>query len=217
MEPVLTMILRLLLATALGGAIGYEREVHDRPAGLRTHVLVCMGSALIALVSRTFALGSDPTRIAAQIVSGIGFLGAGTILQRGGSVRGLTTAASLWTAAGIGIACAADGYSPVIGVTATVIAVTTLSIMRRLETTSTKGQVVNLQVQMPVDQVHSLGELMQKLDESGITVSSLMCVPAEGKESRTFKLKLDLPATMRSDAVLRLLVKQEGLEDFKVT
>src|SRR5688500_15602544 len=86
----------LLLAALCGALIGFERERQDRPAGLRTHILVCMGSALITLVSRDLAGARyDPGRIAAQIVSGIGFLGAGTILRQGNAVRGLTTAASL--------------------------------------------------------------------------------------------------------------------------
>jgi len=102
------MIMRLFLAALLGGIVGMERGSGDRPAGLRTHVLVCTGSALIMLVSiyafdpQTYT--RDPGRIAAQVVSGIGFLGAGTILHEGLTVRGLTTAASLWMVAAIGLA-----------------------------------------------------------------------------------------------------------------
>src|SRR3954452_25294201 len=94
--------IRLLLATLLGGAIGFEREVHDHPAGVRTHLLVSAGSALFTVVSVYGFLSDpgaenvDPTRIAAQIVSGIGFLGAGAITKYGTSIFGLTTAGSLW-------------------------------------------------------------------------------------------------------------------------
>jgi putative Mg2+ transporter-C (MgtC) family protein len=98
--PENVMIFRLVLAAVLGSMVGWERERHNRPAGLRTHALVCLGSALITLVSQSFsAPGQDPSRISAQIVSGIGFLGAGTILRVRDSniIRGLTTAASLWT------------------------------------------------------------------------------------------------------------------------
>src|ERR687887_833691 len=114
-------LLRLALAAALGGAIGFERELRDREAGLRTHMLVCLGSALFTIVSaygfRGFltsgdqVIRADPTRIAAQIVVGIGFLGAGAIIRHGLSVRGLTTAATLWVAAAIGIAAGAGYYS----------------------------------------------------------------------------------------------------------
>jgi putative Mg2+ transporter-C (MgtC) family protein len=104
------MVAKLALALLLGGLVGIERERSERPAGLRTHMLVCVGSALITLVSIGVAtVPGDRTRIAAQIVSGIGFLGAGTIFRAGGSVRGLTTAAGLWVVAGIGMAVAAGG------------------------------------------------------------------------------------------------------------
>jgi putative Mg2+ transporter-C (MgtC) family protein len=107
------VLLRLFVAAALGGAIGVERELRERQAGLRTHLVVSVGAALFTLVSAygfsNFDGKVDPTRIAAQIVSGIGFLGAGAIIRQGLSVRGLTTAASLWLVAAIGMAAGA-GY-----------------------------------------------------------------------------------------------------------
>lgn len=107
------VLLRLFVAAALGGAIGLERELRERQAGLRTHLVVCVGSALFTLVSAYGFTGwgvrVDPTRIAAQIVTGIGFLGAGAIVRYGLSVRGLTTAATLWLVAAIGMASGA-GY-----------------------------------------------------------------------------------------------------------
>ncbi len=115
------VLLRLSVAALLGGAIGMERELRERQAGLRTHLVVCVGSALFTLVSaygfREFLVSggslvrTDPTRIAAQIVSGIGFLGAGAIIRQGLSVRGLTTAATLWLVAAIGMASGAGYYS----------------------------------------------------------------------------------------------------------
>jgi putative Mg2+ transporter-C (MgtC) family protein len=112
--------IRLLVAAALSGAVGLEREFRERAAGLRTHMLVGVGSALFTLVSayawsdfifdRDQGTVYDPTRIAAQIVTGIGFLGAGAILRQGLSVRGLTTAAGLWVVAAIGMACGAGYY-----------------------------------------------------------------------------------------------------------
>jgi len=109
------VLLRLFVAAALGGAIGLERELRERQAGLRTHLVVSVGSALFTLVSAygfsDFGARVDPTRIAAQIVTGIGFLGAGAIIRQGLSVRGLTTAASLWLVAAIGMAAGAGYYS----------------------------------------------------------------------------------------------------------
>ncbi len=110
------IILRIFISAAIGGLIGIEREVHNRPAGLRTHVLVTVGSSLIMLISIDGfnSLGpeglGDPARLAAQVVSGIGFLGAGTIMKTGNTINGLTTAASLWVSAGIGLGIGAGYY-----------------------------------------------------------------------------------------------------------
>lgn len=99
------MILRLLIAVVLGAVVGYERERTGKPAGVRTHGMVSLGSALFTVVSMYgFGAAGDPSRVAAQIVTGIGFLGAGAILHERGNVHGLTTAASLWVTAAIGLA-----------------------------------------------------------------------------------------------------------------
>jgi putative Mg2+ transporter-C (MgtC) family protein len=127
------VLLRLGVAAALGAAVGFERELRDREAGMRTHLLVALGSALFTIVSAygfEAFLGSgdpviraDPTRIAAQIVTGIGFIGAGAIIREGVSIRGLTTAGSLWVVAAIGMAAGAGYYWPaVFGAALTVFA-----------------------------------------------------------------------------------------------
>ncbi|KAF1016718.1 MAG: MgtC/SapB family protein [Burkholderia sp.] len=133
------LVSRLVLAAALGSVIGFERERLSWAAGLRTHMLVCVGSALIMIVSAFgFAdvLGKpdivlDPSRIAAQVVSGIGFLGAGSILMRGEIVRGLTTAASLWSVAAVGLAVGGGLY--VAAIAATVIVLVILAGIKPLE------------------------------------------------------------------------------------
>lgn len=100
----ISYFLRLILACVLGGMIGLERDLHGRNAGIRTNMLVCVGAALFTIVSIS-AQGADPSRIAAQIVCGIGFLGAGAILKDGFNIRGLTTAAYMWFIAAVGISC----------------------------------------------------------------------------------------------------------------
>src|SRR5881275_1435111 len=124
-------LVRLALAAVLGGAIGFERELREREAGLRTHMLVAIGSALFTIVSAygfhefltsgANVVRADPTRIAAQIVTGIGFLGAGAIIRQGLSVRGLTTAATLWVVAALGLAAGAGYYSAAVVTTVLVI------------------------------------------------------------------------------------------------
>ena len=106
------MILRLLLATALGAVIGYQRERAKKSAGLRTHVLICVGAALFTITSiYGFGAGDDTARVAAGVVAGVGFLGAGAIIRGGeGIVAGLTTAATIWAVAGIGLAAGAGLY-----------------------------------------------------------------------------------------------------------
>ncbi len=135
-------LLRLLLAAALGGAIGFERELRDHEAGFRTHLIVSLGACVFTLVSAygwtdwTFSNTSgvvyDPTRIAAQIVTGIGFLGAGAIIVRGVSVRGLTTAATLWVVAAIGMATATGYYEVAIG--ASILVLVSLGPLKLIST-----------------------------------------------------------------------------------
>jgi putative Mg2+ transporter-C (MgtC) family protein len=130
----LMTIINLLIAFLLGGAIGWFREREGKTAGLRTHILVCVGSALFMMVSGEMMMkgaNADPGRIAAQVVTGIGFLGAGCIIQAGGSVRGITTAATIWVTAAIGLAAGASYY--VGAITATIIAVLSLQLLREVE------------------------------------------------------------------------------------
>jgi putative Mg2+ transporter-C (MgtC) family protein len=133
LETQIDLALRLTAGLLLGAIIGFERELHRQPAGFRTHSLVALGAALFTVVSAYGFSGElvDPTRIAAQIVSGIGFIGAGTILQYRGHIRGLTTAASLWSVAAIGTAAGAGLY--VVAVIGTVLILVILSILDRVE------------------------------------------------------------------------------------
>ncbi len=135
--PLWEGLLRIVLAMVLGAAIGLERERRRQPAGFRTHTVLAVGSALLCMVSLFVpsvygsGLNVDPSRIASQVVSGIGFLGAGAILRMGVSVKGLTTAASLWTTAGIGLAVGAGMY--ILSVFSTVVLLVVLSLMSKVE------------------------------------------------------------------------------------
>ena len=133
------VVIRLLLSVLLSGLVGLEREAKGRAAGFRTHILVCLGSTLIMLTGiymadhyRGLGMEMDPSRLAAQVVSGIGFLGAGTIIQFRDSVRGLTTAASVWAASGVGLAVGAGFYSG--AAAATVIVLVVLHALHDFET-----------------------------------------------------------------------------------
>lgn len=124
----------MALAVLLGGLVGYQREARDRPAGLRTHILVTLGSAVIMVLSYYPFLGkvgADPSRIASQVVVGVGFLGAGTIIRQGNIVIGLTTAASLWAMAAVGLAVGLGLYE--LAIVATVLVLLVLTAFKYLE------------------------------------------------------------------------------------
>jgi putative Mg2+ transporter-C (MgtC) family protein len=167
----LEIMIKLGIGAILGGLIGLEREVQGRPAGVRTHMLMVIGVILIGEASKMFG-GGDPTRIAAQIVTGVGFLGAGTIMRTGSDVKGLTTAASIWAAAAIGMAVSAGGPLLLVAVAATVLVLTTLALVddlsRRL---SKKGRMKNLVVSLK--NRGAVGELLEAVYSAGGQVNDM--------------------------------------------
>ncbi len=130
----LHFFLEVFLASAVGAVIGWQRQMHGSPAGLRTHILVCTGAALLTVIDMMHS-STFQGKIAAAVVSGIGFLGAGTIIHsdKGDTVRGLTTAASVWVTAGIGISLGAGGISTDIGLFVSLLVLATLSVVYRIE------------------------------------------------------------------------------------
>ena len=168
------IILQLLVATACGGLVGYQRETTERPAGFRTHILVCVGSAIYMLVSVAVAGHHfDPGRIAAQVASGIGFLGAGTIIKQGSIVRGLTTAASLWAVAGIGLAAGYGGMAMSIALIGTIVVFLSLSLLRQIELRFERGHNVFL-VELTLAQPRLQVEWVQQvLVNHGIELQSI--------------------------------------------
>lgn len=174
---------KLFLASLAGGLIGLEREKHGRPAGLRTHLLVSMASCLMMIVSEAFFLkygdipGTsvmrlDPGRVAAQIIAGIGFIGAGVILKDGLSVRGLTTAACLWLAAGVGMGFGMGAFFP--SFLAAVIGICSLIFLKRLEPVIKKDRFLHLSVVIEIDK-EIYPSLERIFAESGVLVTDIAC------------------------------------------
>jgi putative Mg2+ transporter-C (MgtC) family protein len=205
------MVLKLFLALLLGGLVGLERERRDRPAGLRTHILVCVGSTLITLVSISLA-GSraDPTRIAAQIVSGIGFLGAGTIFLSGATVRGLTTAAGIWAVAGIGMAVAAGGSMLLLAAITAVMIFVVNEWGRRLEDRMTREYREVVLTLSPGED--ALAHILQGLEERGIVVRQVRWLSGDGSsEQGSVRLRLELPSSTQQTTLTGLAAWMSSL------
>ncbi|RQD78107.1 MAG: MgtC/SapB family protein [Candidatus Syntrophonatronum acetioxidans] len=183
------LILRLVLAALLGGLVGFERERHSRPAGFRTHILVCVGCSLVMLIS-TYAFsgelgeigsGADPSRIASHAISGIGFLGAGTILRHGNTIRGLTTAASLWVVAVIGLAIGSGFYMGAL--VTTFILLTSLYTLKGVENYLAKKQRLRSLSIMAVDKPGLLGRIGAVFGRLGINITNVDMSDAEYLEA----------------------------------
>jgi len=173
----LTVFVKLILAVFLGALIGYERESSNRPAGLRTNILVCLGATLIQILSLDiFAAYSDlarvdPGRLGAQVISGIGFLGAGTIIHEGVSVKGLTTAAGLWVVACIGLAIGNGSYFS--GIAATVLAFLTLRALKGLEGhVGAQDSLLNLEIRLK-DKPGQIGKIGQVLADMNVNIKNI--------------------------------------------
>jgi putative Mg2+ transporter-C (MgtC) family protein len=167
---------RLIVAAALGGLIGAEREIHGHPAGIRTHMLVALGSALFTVLSihgfgQGPGSGIDPTRIAAQIVTGIGFLGAGAILKDGVVIRGLTTAASLWATAAVGLATGAGEY--VIALVSGAVILVSLWPINALAERLHGTTLPEIQLRLSLQRVDLLGEISAVLASHKVEIGSI--------------------------------------------
>lgn len=199
---------RLIIAAALGGLVGAEREIHGHPAGIRTHMLVALGSGIFTVLSihgfgQGPGAGIDPTRIAAQIVSGIGFLGAGAILKDGVVIRGLTTAASLWATAAVGMAAGAGEYV-IAGVSAGVILVSLWPInvvAERLHGTSSP----EVQVRLAIARIDLIGDVSAVLAQHKVAIGTIG-TQRLGKDS----IRADF--SIRSRSAQSLLAAMEAIE-----
>ena len=213
--------IRLVLAFIMGGLIGLERERNSRPAGFRTNILVSVGSALIMIVSIKLFLSFpdasgqiDPGRIAAQVVSGIGFLGAGTIIREEFSVKGLTTAASMWALAGIGLALGAGFY--VSGTLATAIVIITLTILNRLEDNFHKKEL-KWKIKVKVfDQPGFLSKVSKKFKQTGIIIRNLEIKPCYEEAQVVIELEVKTVKKIEKNHLFRQLGELEEVSELEI-
>lgn len=204
-----TLALRLLAAFVLGGLMGLEREWQHRPAGLRTHILVCVASALFTIISAAAVNGNgDPSRIAAQVVTGIGFIGAGTIMRHGNVVRGLTTAASLWMVAAIGVACGVGWYPAAIFTT--LIGIITLIVVDWFEeSVIARTGTTHLEI-VTSDDPGILSNVITTIRGHGASIGSLKYHTGKPGQLRRLSVRIVLADPMARAAMCQEL---EALED----
>jgi putative Mg2+ transporter-C (MgtC) family protein len=206
-------IIRLVLAMVLGGLIGLEREFTNRPAGFRTHTLVCMGSALVMIISEYIfdmyhqMVNLDPARLGAAVVSGIGFLGAGTILKDGVRIRGLTTAASLWVVACVGLAAGAGLYW--ISIFSALLIYVTLILLKKIESLFKSSGVIEIELDMlnVPGQIAKVTELMGKLK---VQIRDIKMVASDEPWIQA-KFFVRLPHGMTYESLLAKLSRIEGV------
>lgn len=186
------IVLRLVLASVLGGLVGLERELRGKPAGLRTNMFICAGSALFTVLSEmiAFRTGGDPTRIASNLIPGIGFIGAGSIIRAQGSVHGLTTAATIFVLASVGMAVGSGFYWT--GVFAAVMMVLALSLLGWLERHfEWKTEVRSYELQLPESEL-LVTTVMPELERRELRPHNFTLRPLDGK----VQVRFDLDASM---------------------
>lgn len=214
----LEIIIRLILASILGALLGLERESSNRPAGFRTHVLVTLGSALIMLVSKDGFIfdgvrTGDPARLAAQVISGIGFLGAGTIMKTGDSIKGLTTAASLWVSAGLGLAIGAGYYLG--GIVAGFIALLTLLNLGHFQERLNKSKYKTIEIRA-LNSPGIIGRIGIALGKHQISIKDIKIYSDDEKneESEILEIRftLKIPNYLDLPSLYNEIYNLEGVE-----
>lgn len=212
----LTILIRILLAAFLGGLVGIEREIHGRAAGLRTHILVSTGAALFTITSISIALSygrlgaADPSRIAAQVVTGIGFLGAGAIIRYGASIRGLTTAASIWAVSAIGLAVGAGMYGAA-GIT-TFVVIMVLVLSRLEERMELKGYARRMEITLDLSVETNVDSIRKLVEAYGGKVKLIGSSEDGGKGERKVVLDITLPRMYNREVVAEL-ISLSGVKD----
>lgn len=214
---------RLALAVVLGGLVGIERERKNQPAGFRTHVVLCVGSALMMMTSIYMAEAfndktnpnaprvTDPSRIAAQVVSGVGFLGGGAILRMGVTIRGLTTAASLWSTAGIGLAVGCGYYYGAVMMTLTMVV--TLSLLSSVEHRLFRSKSMRTLLVAARDIPGLIGAVERVLTREGIKVQSLRVTKGTPEGTVDLTALIDTPREANLNKVVKELVAIQDITE----
>ncbi len=210
-----TATLRILLSFFIGTIIGFEREAHNQPAGLRTHILISIGATIIMLLSiyipQTFtnAANGDPGRIAAQVVSGIGFLGAGAILKFGGNVKGLTTAASIWAIAALGLAVGAGMY--IISAIGAVVILFALTVMDVFEKVLFKEKLYKKIVILVKKRYSDINHFQKVLEKLKVKVSSAGFESNSVEANNKIMFIIAIPVIYNLQLLAEELEKTEGV------
>ncbi len=211
------MVTKLLLALVLGGIVGYEREYKSRPAGLRTHILVCIGAALVQITALNYYRNNgltnmDPMRLGAQVISGIGFLGAGTILKEGANIKGLTTAASIWVVGTIGVAVGTGLY--IEATAATVFIYVALRGFKVIEDNMAKGKkYVNVEITAK-NSPGMIGKIGHLFGELEISIDNID-ISDNDEEKVVIFLTLKLKHLIPIEKLVEDLISIEGVHKVK--
>lgn len=218
----LDSLLRIVVGSCLGGVIGYERDRHGRPAGLRTHMIVALASATFMVISTRFVfqqhygkedlVNVDASRIAASIVTGMGFLAGGAIMRTGLTVQGLTTAAALWLVGAIGMASGAGMFA--IAVVVTLIGVIALTVLRRFE--DKDDRLTRRRIFLVLGAEGSVSEISAKLTEVGASVNAVEYDRHVADKTLTVTLDVRFPQTVRIDRLIEEIEAQRDVRRVKL-
>jgi putative Mg2+ transporter-C (MgtC) family protein len=218
MNMYIDMLIKLSLAVLLGGVVGYEREHRSSPAGLRTHILVCIGAAIVQITAFDFYLNhkgefnTDPMRLGAQVISGIGFLGAGTIIKEGANIRGLTTAASLWAVACIGLTIGTGLY--IEAVAATIFIYASLEGLKRIEKKISKKKR-NVYLQVTVE--NKTGRLSDIGNVFGFMGIEAVNIESQREENKVvIKYDIRVPEHITNEILVEKTMLQDGVLGVKL-
>jgi putative Mg2+ transporter-C (MgtC) family protein len=211
MPTEIEQLARLAIAAVLGGVVGAERELSDQPAGLRTHILLTVGACLFTLISAYgFGPNSDPSRLAAQIVTGVGFLGGGAILRHGLTIRGLTTAASIWATCALGVAVGVGSY--VLAVGATVLVLGVLVGLRAIRNVLRNHAASREELTVLTDPDFQTEKLTELLHREGVSVRGLQREVGTDGSGRVL-LVAKLPARYRAAQLVEEIAALDGVRE----